>query len=348
MQTSKQQSNYQRQKQIIDELKEELRQYKSGNVVNNDNNNQIIPSFIFDNQATNQQIYNFLKLNPNSSKFIYKKYKNNQSFIKELCDQENPFYLQDVAENLSDIYKIQEVKEEYEKIKQDIAYDKDELSKLDEEIQSKVDEYDEIEKRLNDIIKQEEIVNKEKGNIRSDPGLEKIKSTLDSVLKLTDSILTIYREKFKDNPTEVNTLGIKINKDTITSIELLNRVTNETIQYIQDNDFLSPENLDETRKKLLQQINDEKESAKNEINSLMEYNPKKVLLKTIQNVDLVNRKIDNATDDGNNGRYLNKIAVNFIENMQNESLDYLNRIVDQIENKDRREEKNSIFHKQKG
>ena len=345
MQTTKK-TYYQKQKQIIDELKEELRQYKEGNIINN-NNQQVIPSFIFDNQATNQQIYNFLKLNPNASKFIYKKYKNNQSFIKELCDKENPFYLQDVAENLSDIYKIQEIKEEYEKIKQDIVYDKDELSKLNKEIQNKVDEYDEVEKRLNDIIKQEEIINKEKGNIRSDPGLEKIKSTLNSVLKLTDSILTIYKEKFKDNPTEVNTLGIKINKDTITSIELLNRVTNETMAYIQDNDFLSPANLDETRKKLLEQINNEKESAKNEMDSLMEYNPKKVLLKTIQNVDLVNRKIENATDDGANGRYLNKITVNFIENMQNESLNYLNRIIDQIENKDRREEKNTIFHKQK-
>ena len=83
--------------------------------------------------------------------------------------------------------------------------------------------------------------------------------------------------------------------------------------YIEDNDFLSPENLDEIRKKLLQQINDEKESAKNEMGSLMEYNPKRVLLKLIQNVDLVSRKIDNATDDGADGRYLNKLTVGFID-----------------------------------
>ena len=106
--------------------------------------------------------------------------------------------------------------------------------------------------------------------------------------------------------------------------------------YIQDNDFLSPEGLDETRKKLLQQINNEKESAKNEIDSLIEYNPKRVLLKLIQNVDQVSRKIDNATDDGANGRYLNSVTVGYIGGMQNESLDYLNRIVDQMENKERR------------
>ena len=310
-----------------------------------------IPSFLFTNTATNDELYAYLKKKPEACRFIYKKYKNNQNFIKELCDPENPIYLKRVAENLQDIYQYQETLKEYEKTKEDIAYNKDEIEKLKIEIQEKLDEYDVIENRLNQIKMEEDKLNREKGNIRFDPGLEKIKSTLDSVLKLTDSILTIYKEKFKENPIEVNTLGIKINKDTINSIELLNRITNETLLYIQDNDFLSPENLDEYRKKLLEQINNEKESAKNEIDSLMEYNPKKVLLKVIQNVDLVNRKIDNATDDGNNGRYLNKITVNFIENMHNESLDYLNRIVDQMENKDRREEKekekNGIFHKSK-
>ena len=129
---------------------------------------------------------------------------------------------------------------------------------------------------------------------------------------------------------------LNLHKETINNIELLNRVANETVAYIEDNDFLSPENLDETRKKLLQQINDEKESAKNEMDSLMEYNPKRVLLKLIQNVDQVSRKINNATDDGADGRYLNKFTVGFIDGTQSESLDYLNRIVDQIENKGRR------------
>ncbi len=312
-------------------------------------NKDKIPAFLFGNSVTNEELYEYLKENPEASQFIYDKYTGNQNFIKELCNPKNPIYLEEVANHLKELYQYQEIMKEYEKTKEDIAYNKNEIEKLNMEIQEQLDKYDEIEKRLNDITKQEEIVNKQKGNIRSDPGLEKIKSTLDSVLKLTESILTKYREKFKENPTEVNTLGIKINKETINNVELLNRVANETVAYIQDSDFLSPENLDEIRKKLLQQINDEKESAKNEIDSLMEYNPKKVLLKTIQNVDLVNRKIENATDDGANGRYLNKITVNFIENMQNESLGYLNRIVDQIENKDRREEKEkiSIFHKNK-
>ena len=239
--------------------------------------------------------------------------------------------------------------QEYEKTKQDIAYYKGEISKLNIEIENKLAEYDETEKRIENTKKEIDTINREKANIRSDQGLEKTRETLEFISKVMEPILAKYRERFKENPTEVNTLGIKISRETITNIETLNTKIKETMAYIQDNDFLSPENLDETRKKLLEQINNEKESAKNEIDSLIEYNPKKVLLKTIENVDLVKRKINDATDDGANGRYLNKITVNFIENMQDETLNYLNRIVDQIENKDRREEKEkiSIFHKNK-
>ena len=310
-----------------------------------------LPAFLFTDTATNDELYEYLKEKPQYSKFIYNEYTGNQNFIKKICNPDSSLYIEKVAKNLQDVYEYQEIMKEFEKTKEDIAYNKNEIEKLNLEIQEQLDKYDEIEKRLNDITKQEEIVNREKGNIRSDQGLEKIKSTLDSVIKTTDVILTKYREKFKENPTEVNTLGIKISKENITSIELLNRVANETVAYIQDNDFLSPENLDEIRKKLLQQINDEKESAKKEMDSLMEYNPKRVLLKLIQNVDQVSRKIDNATDDGADGRYLNKFTVGFIDGTQNESLDYLNRIVDQIENKGRRDEneknKNGIFHKNK-
>ena len=329
----------------LEESERELNEFKSRKTLTEDK----IPAFLFTDTATNDELYEYLKKKPEASQFIYDKYKNNQNFIKEICNPKNPIYLGEVAENLKELYQYQEIMKEYEKTKDDIAYNKNEIEKLNIEIQEQLDKYDEIEKRLNDITKQEEIANKQKGNIRSDHGLEKIKSTLDSVLKLTESILAKYKERFKENPTEVNTLGIKINKETITSIELLNRVANETVAYIQDNDFLSPDNLDETRKKLLEQINEEKQSAKNEMDSLMEYNPKRVLLKLIQNVDLVSRKIDNATDDGADGRYLNKLTVGFIDGMQNESLDYLNRIVDQIENKDRREEKEKIgiFHKNK-
>ena len=310
----------------------ELNELKSRKTLTEDK----IPAFLFTDTATNDELYVYLKEKPEASQFIYKKYKNNQFFIKELCDPENPIYIEKVAKNLQDVYQYQETIKEYQKTKEEIAYDKNEIEKLNREIENRLKEYDEIENRLNQIKMEEDKLNREKGNIRSDPGLEKIKSTLDSVIKTTDVILAKYKEKFKENPTEVNTLGIKVNKETINNIELVNRVANETVAYIQDNDFLSPENLDETRKKLLEQINEEKQSAKNEMDSLMEYNPKKVLLKTIQNVDLVSRKIDNATDDGADGRYLNKVTVGFIDGMQNESLDYLNRIVDQIENKERR------------
>ena len=75
------------------------------------------PSFLFTNTATNEEIYSYLKENPSASRFIFKKYTANQSFIKELVDPENPIYLDGVANNLKEVYQIKEEMENVEKLR---------------------------------------------------------------------------------------------------------------------------------------------------------------------------------------------------------------------------------------
>ena len=80
------------------------------NVEDNPNiyNANYSPSFLFTNTATNEELYSYLKENPSASRFIFKKYIANQSFLKELVDPENPIYLDEVANNLKEIYQIKE------------------------------------------------------------------------------------------------------------------------------------------------------------------------------------------------------------------------------------------------
>ena len=85
-----------------------------------------IPAFLFTDTVTNDELYGYLKKKPEASQFIYDKYKGNQNFIKELCNPKNPIYLGEVAENLKKLYEYQEIMKEYEKTKQDIAYNKNE------------------------------------------------------------------------------------------------------------------------------------------------------------------------------------------------------------------------------
>ena len=50
-------------------------------------------SFLLDSEVDKRQVYYYLKKNPGSAKFIYRKYRGLQPIIRELCDKENPLYL---------------------------------------------------------------------------------------------------------------------------------------------------------------------------------------------------------------------------------------------------------------
>ena len=50
-------------------------------------------SFLLDSEVDKRQVYYYLKKNPESAKFIYRKYGGLQPIIRELCDPEDPLYL---------------------------------------------------------------------------------------------------------------------------------------------------------------------------------------------------------------------------------------------------------------
>ncbi|MGP6294497.1 coiled-coil domain-containing protein [Caldiplasma sukawensis] len=148
---------------------------KNASNYNKDKSN---PSFLMTTKATNEEIYDYLRDNPQACRFIYKKYKENQDFIKELCDPENPLYLKDVADNLMELYQISEMKENLEQIRSEIKKYSIDLDRLKQEIRENEKEYDELESELRTKKKELEDMSKESANIRSDPGLEKINDLL--------------------------------------------------------------------------------------------------------------------------------------------------------------------------
>ena len=133
------------------------------------------PSFLFTNTATNEELYSYLKENPSASRFIFKKYTANQSFIKELVDPENPIYLEEVANNLKEIYQIKEEIENVEILRSERGKLNNELTKLREEIKQVEDEYDVIHDNLEKIKKEDEEYSRQRTNIRIDKGLEMLK-----------------------------------------------------------------------------------------------------------------------------------------------------------------------------
>ncbi len=79
-------------------------------------------SFLLDSSADIRQVYSFMKRNPSSAKFIFKKYKALQPTIRELCDPDNPLYLDGVKKSLEGIVQNEEAKEDLKSIQEKIGF----------------------------------------------------------------------------------------------------------------------------------------------------------------------------------------------------------------------------------
>ena len=74
-------------------------------------------SFLLDSNADIRNAYIYMKKNPASARFIYQKYKPLQPIIKEICDPENPLYLDGVKTALDGIVDLESDKENVEQLK---------------------------------------------------------------------------------------------------------------------------------------------------------------------------------------------------------------------------------------
>ena len=118
-------SYYQRLKQENTELKKKLDGINPLTLQIND-----MPSFLFTDKVTNEELYVYLKEKPTASLFIFDKYKANRDFIKELCNPSNPIYLEMVAENLKATFQITEAKEDIESLNRERSNARNQLNDL--------------------------------------------------------------------------------------------------------------------------------------------------------------------------------------------------------------------------
>lgn len=129
------------------------------------------PSFLFTDKTTNEELYTYLKEDPSASRFIFKKYTADQSFLRELCDPENPIYLEEVAKNLQNIYQVKEEEKNIRELQEERSRLERENEKLRKEIEEAEKEYDMIFNNLDAVKKEDENYNMQRSNIRTGQGL---------------------------------------------------------------------------------------------------------------------------------------------------------------------------------
>ena len=290
-------------------------------------------SFLLDSQADIRNVYMFLKKNPGSAKFIYKKYKPLQSVIKELCDPENPLYLDGVKKSLEGIVQIEDSKENIQKLKQELASNRIEVEKLEKEIAERTKELDETEEMLETKKKELEDLQRARSNVKADPGLERIKAFIDEYRKLTEAIEEKRKDKLKTNPMETS---LWINRETLDHMALLQKMAKELMGYIETDDFLSPENLDAYHKELQEKLRKEKEDVQNQIIAIQAMNPKKAINRAMDALNLAMKGLNKGEPMPDGGALFYKTGLNIIGGNLNEATDALSRLDTKLENVERR------------
>jgi hypothetical protein len=285
-------------------------------------------SFLLDQDVDRRQAYIYMKKNPESAKFIFRKYKPLQPILKELCDKDNPLYLDGVAKALEGIVELENDKEDMAKIKSEITKEANELEKLKEEIEQAKSEHDAIHENLERIKREEREYNKQRSNIRTDAGLEMIEKNTGDIIAFLTAILEKWDSYFKEHPTS---LGMLLDKADFNHLELFGRNLKDMMERIHTEDFLSTENLDKYHQELMEKIKLEKENALNEMSAFMAYNPKKLIPKVVDDISLSVRHFQKADMDMSGLKWFNSVGQNQVLNPLNEALGLLDHMQDQID-----------------
>ena len=296
--------------------------------------------FLLEDMIDAKTAYNYLRTNPHASKFIYKKYEKLRPIISEICDPDNPLYLEEVKNELSGIVqvkneenKLAKIREEQNKVLEKTAKYKDEEYKLKSEIKELEDKYEEVETNLEDIEKRKEQLDKEVGNLEEPEVLKKIKGFNDSFTALIKSI-------FSNNIKPENTNNLLRHEITLTSdqsntLKLLSEQAEEIKKLIEKEDMLSEFKLSEKRQALKEQIEKEKENAKNELNAFMIHNPQKVLKSIDTHIHNSLNRMEKLNVETGGLRYFNDHEYGAITQELIEALDNIDLLSGQVGNKSR-------------
>ena len=325
---SSQKNWYQIQKQEIEELKRKLEE-----VTSPDHEDHDIPRFIFTNNATNEDIYGYLKENPKAALFIFNKYKNNRDFIKELCDPSNPIYLEMVAENLKETFQISDAKEDIESLNRERSSARNQLNDLKKEISEKNRELDELESKVPELTKQIDDMQKLIGNLTQEEAITRIKSFYESV----DRFIQAAFEAQKKQPITESFNSIRLEMNQINLLKVLQKSIRDDLDYILNQDLLSEENLDAKRKEIKEKMEKEMQEGEIAMQAIQLHNPLKTLNKSLAKIEEAQDQLANAGEfSRESGWFYNIHTIPNIQAILDVPKELLENLMTQFKNVERR------------
>ncbi len=309
--------SYNRMKQELSDLKAEM--------------SWLDNSFLLEAEVDVKKIYGYLKSNPSAAPFIYEKYKDLRQILIEISNPRNPLYLPKVRESLREVIDLESKKDDIKAVEENLKALRNEKLKIEEEIHEKANKYDELDQKISDAERRAEEIDRQMGNLTDPEILSMVKGFYSEFMAFSKSVLS------SGDMTQLSLKIRTINTDQIQTLNLLTEKANNNLQVINNEDLVSEIKLSEKRSKLKEQIEAEKEAAQKEMNSFMAYNPRKLIPKVVDDINLSMRHFQRGDTDMAGLKWFNPIGQNQVLNPLNEALGLLSHLQDQVEVKKRRE-----------
>ena len=288
-----------------------------------------MPSFLFNNTVTNQELYTYLKENPKASLFIFNKYKNNRDFIKELCDPRNPIYLETVAENLKETFQITDVKEDIEALRRDRSSVIGQLNDVKKELSDRTKDLELAESRLPELEKQIDDMQKLIGNLAQEETIARIKSFYESVSRFIESAF----EAQKKQPITESFNSIRLDMNQINLLRVLQKSIKDDLDYIENRDLLSDEGLDAKRKEIKARMEKEMQEGETAMQAFQLHNPIKTLNKSLSSIEEAQEQLATAGEfSRESGWFYNIHTIPNIQAILDIPKELLGNLITQVNN----------------
>ena len=288
-----------------------------------------MPSFLFNNNVTNEELYTYLKENPKAALFIFNKYKNNRDFIKELCDPRNPIYLETVAENLKETFQITDVKEDIEALRRDRSSVIGQLNDVKKELSDRTKDLELAESRLPELEKQIDDMQKLIGNLAQEETIARIKSFYESVSRFIESAF----EAQKKQPITESFNSIRLDMNQINLLRVLQKSIKDDLDYIENRDLLSDEGLDVKRKEIKARMEKEMQEGETAMQAFQLHNPIKTLNKSLNSIEEAQEQLANAGEfSRESGWFYNIHTIPNIQAILDIPKELLTNLITQVNN----------------
>ena len=276
-----------------------------------------------------ENLYMYLKKNPTSAQFIYQKYVSVRDILKEICNQKNPLYIEDVANELKDLITISDLKEDVESIRRERSNLIGQISELKNELLEKNKEVDSLESKVPELTKQLDNMQKLLGNLTQEETITRIKSFYESVGTFVDGVL----ESRKKEPITESFNSARLDLNQLNVLRLLQKTVKADLDFILNQDLLSEENLDAKRKEIKEKMEKEMEEGETAMDAFRLHNPLKTLNKSVSKIEEAQEQLANAGEfSRDSGWFYNIHTIPNIQAILDIPKELLNNLVQQVNN----------------